>query len=100
MTRTPTIGLSDIRPDRIYRIETLVALFGITERTAKLWCRTGRVKTLPRPTGTGPHRILGSEILVAAGGMAAVAVPTETRTERQARANRDLDEIKKLAKGY
>ncbi len=98
-SKEPTIGIRDIVPDRIYLIDTVVSLFGVTPETAYLWCQSGRLRTLPRTSSRSPYRFLGSDLIALVGErLPAIPEKSETRNERAARVQQDKEEIARLLK--
>lgn len=90
------LGVRDIRPDALYPLTAVASLFGVSIETAARWCRSGKVKAIPRATPQTPYRVLGAVMLALVGEMAgSVGEPSETRAERAARAKRAVAGFRK-----
>ena len=94
------MGFNDVVADRVYSVNEFAALFGVSGETARRWCLSGSVPTLPRIGARASYRILGADIIALAGTrlQSVSRSDSETRSERAARAKRDLDAIGRLAK--
>lgn len=54
--------LADVRPDGLYRYETVAEFFDATERQVRRWCEEGKLAYVELPAGRG-RRVKGQTIL-------------------------------------
>ena len=96
MPAVSSLGWSEVIPDRVYTVADLASLFGVCLDTAKIWVRSGKVRTLPRESRPGSRiRIMGSDLLALSGRQASeIPRPTETKAERARRVERDIARMK------
>lgn len=90
--------IAAIEPDRFYELAEVGDLFGRSVRTARRWCKLGRLKHYPHPMDPRRPLVLGSELRTKAAGLLLESIPVKAESEqqREARARADLAEIDRL----